>query len=111
MSITLLPVRLRLVSVPKQSLPLLTHPVIRNIFFADGAGRYNSSTRPRFFTITENQLEVTIVLDMDSASKDFAPLVPFCPGMIICESVFTALQVDDVYGMGMSHRMFFCPPL
>ncbi|RUS23771.1 hypothetical protein BC938DRAFT_474648 [Jimgerdemannia flammicorona] len=101
MSISLLPVSLRLVSVPKPAHALLAHPVIRNIFFDRPA---HLSKSPGFFSITENQLEVTIIVDKDSANDDFAPLIPLCPGMVISDHVFTALQVDDDYGMEYSGR-------
>ncbi|KAI8588917.1 hypothetical protein BDZ88DRAFT_420361 [Geranomyces variabilis] len=94
MSITILSVRLLLLTLPKTSLPLLAHPILKALHF------HASPLSDRFFSYTENHLEVSIVADVETVARDFA-VIP-CAGMVICPDPFRALQVDSNGVLGNS---------
>ncbi|KAJ3046488.1 hypothetical protein HK097_000816 [Rhizophlyctis rosea] len=86
-SISILPVRLKLLTLPKESLPGIMHAVVRNLYFR---------RRDTFFSYTENSLEVSIVADVETVARDF-PKPAACPGLVVCEDPFRALQIDSEY--------------
>ncbi|KAJ3158855.1 hypothetical protein HDU86_002543 [Geranomyces michiganensis] len=86
MSITILSVRLLLLTLPKTSLPLLAHPILKALHF------HPSPLCDRFFSYTENHLEVSIIADVETIARDFASIP--CAGMLICPDPFRALQID-----------------
>ncbi|KAI8905297.1 hypothetical protein DFJ77DRAFT_479580 [Powellomyces hirtus] len=88
MSITILPVRLQLLSLPKEALPGIMHAVVKNLHFR---GRNDT-----FFSYTENHLEVSIIADTDTVAHDFARYSSTTPGLVICPDPFRALQIDGV---------------
>ncbi|KAJ3180294.1 hypothetical protein HDU87_002173 [Geranomyces variabilis] len=94
MSITIPSFRLLLLTLPKTSLPLLAHPILKALHF------HPSPPSDRFFSYTENHLEVSIVADVETVARDFA-IIP-CAGMVICPDPFRALQVDSNGVLGNS---------
>ncbi|KAI8816858.1 uncharacterized protein EV422DRAFT_272412 [Fimicolochytrium jonesii] len=92
MSITILPMRLQLITLPKASLYGIMQPVVKNLFFREKAS---------FFSYTENALEVSIIADVDTVQHDFAAVS--CPGLIICADPFRAMQVDSDSGYGLDN--------
>lgn len=96
MSISLLPVRLQLLTFPKESLPFVAHAIIKNVLF---------KKQNKFFSYTENSMEISIIADVETIENDFPKNnSPTCPGLCICEDPFRALQVDNEYGLEMSGK-------
>jgi hypothetical protein len=94
MSITILPHRLRLLSIPKASLHLFTQSLIRNIIFPPDD--------QSIFSITETAFEISIVADAETIERDF---VKFSEGtnIEIMDDLFRALVLGDeglVYNSG-----------
>ncbi|KAJ3283120.1 Cytosolic arginine sensor for mTORC1 subunit 2 [Borealophlyctis nickersoniae] len=90
-SISILPVRLKLLTLPKETLPGVMHAIVRNLYFR---------RRDTFFSYTENSLEISIVADVETVEKHFPkPGLPSCPGLVVCEDTFRALQIDSEYGL------------
>jgi len=95
MSISLLPVRLQLLTFPKESLKYVTHAILKNVLFK----------KNKFFSYTENSMEISIIADVETIEKDFPKNnSPTCPGICICEDPFRALQIDNEYGLEMSGK-------
>jgi len=96
MSISLLPVRLQLLTFPKESLPFVAHAIIKNVLF---------KKQNKFFSYTENSMEISIIADVETIENDFPKNnSPTCPGLCICEDPFRALQIDNEYGLEMSGK-------
>ncbi|KAL6617901.1 hypothetical protein U3516DRAFT_629007 [Neocallimastix sp. 'constans'] len=96
MSISLLPVRLQLLTFPKESLPYVTHAILKNVLF---------KKQNKFFSYTENSMEISVIADIETIEKDFPKNnSPTCPGICICEDPFRALQIDNEYGIDMSGK-------
>jgi len=96
MSISLLPVRLQLLTFPKESLPFVAHAILKNVLF---------KKKNKFFSYTENSMEISIIADVETIEKDFPKNnSPTCPGICICEDPFRALQIDNEYGLEMSGK-------
>ncbi|KAI9014954.1 hypothetical protein BC832DRAFT_546898 [Gaertneriomyces semiglobifer] len=93
MSISILPMRLQLLTLPRENLSMVMSAVVRNLYY-----RKNDA----FFSLTENALEVSIVADVESVSRDF-PTPAQCPGLAICPDPFRALQIDNDAAYGMDH--------
>ena len=91
MSITILPHRLRLLSIPKASLRQFTQSLIRNIIFPPDD--------QSIFSITETAFEISIVADAETIERDF---VRFREGtnIEIMDDLFRALVLGDE-GLGM----------
>ena len=92
MSITILPHRLRLLSIPRASLHQFTQSLTRNIVFPP-------DDQP-IFSITETAVEISIVADAETVERDF---VPFREGtnIEIIDDLFRALVLSDEEGLGM----------
>ncbi|KAI9105351.1 hypothetical protein DFS34DRAFT_599043 [Phlyctochytrium arcticum] len=92
MSITILPMRLQLLTLPRESMPFIMHAIVKNLYF-----------RPKdtFFSYTENSLEVSIVADVTTVATDF-PAPQQCPGLVVCPDPFRALQIDMGVGLDNS---------
>ncbi|CAG8600825.1 8201_t:CDS:2 [Paraglomus occultum] len=86
MSITILPHRLRLLSIPKASLHLFAQSLTRNIVFPP-------DDQP-IFSITETAVEISIVADAETVERDFAR---FREGnnIEIMDDLFRALVLGD----------------
>ncbi|ORX58399.1 hypothetical protein BCR36DRAFT_343556 [Piromyces finnis] len=96
MSISLLPVRLQLLTFPKESLPYVTHAILKNVLF---------KKQNKFFSYTENSMEISIIADVETIENDFPKNnSPTCPYLCICEDPFRALQIDNEYGLEMSGK-------
>jgi len=96
MSISLLPVRLQLLTFPKESLPYVTHAILKNVLF---------KKQNKFFSYTENSMEISIIADVETIKNDFPKNnSPTCPGLCICEDPFRALQIDNEFGLEMSGK-------
>ncbi|KND00427.1 uncharacterized protein SPPG_04748 [Spizellomyces punctatus DAOM BR117] len=94
MSITILPMRLTLLTLPKESLSCVMHAMVKNLYFR---------RKDTFFSYTENSLEVSIVADVETAANDF-PTPAICPGLVICPDPFRALQIDSDTGLDNSAK-------
>lgn len=86
MPILLLPNRLQLLTLPKASLPAITHPLLRALFFP--------ANRGALFSLTENALEISIVADIETLEHFSSP----CPGLRVTSDIFRALQIETEDG-------------
>lgn len=98
MSILILPNRLRLLTLPKTSLPSVTHALLRSLFFP--------VSRDTLFSYTENALEISIVADIATVEHFDSN----CPGLRVSSDIFRALQIDNEYGLGESSLVSRQPP-
>ncbi|KAI8810094.1 hypothetical protein BJ742DRAFT_770525 [Cladochytrium replicatum] len=86
MLITVLPYRLQLITLPVSSLSCISHAVIKNLFFRG---------KDKFFSYTQNSLEVSIIAEVETAANDFPDNgSALAPNIIKTDDVFRALQVD-----------------
>ncbi|KAI9026293.1 hypothetical protein DFJ74DRAFT_663910 [Hyaloraphidium curvatum] len=89
--VTILPNRLRLLTLPKSSLPGVTHALLRSFFFAESSA---------LFSFTENALEISIVADLETVAHfDLS-----APGLRVSADVFRALQIDNEEGLDNAGR-------
>ncbi|KXS13208.1 hypothetical protein M427DRAFT_136786 [Gonapodya prolifera JEL478] len=98
MSVSILPNRLQILTCPKSSLRCIAHAVIRNLLFP--------RSRENFFSYTENALEVSIIADVSTVKEDFPPSgSPLCPGLVIAEDPFRALEIEYDYDESSGQRI------
>ncbi|KAI8056596.1 hypothetical protein BDF22DRAFT_203241 [Syncephalis plumigaleata] len=92
MSIFLLPARVQLLSLPPAQRACLTHAITKSVFFP--------RKRDTFFNYTENSLEISIIAEVDTVVKDFAPIVQRYPVKLVIEAdVFRVLEIDTAVGL------------
>lgn len=100
-TITLLPVALSLVHIPRSRLPFLTNPILRQLL----------QPNPTFLNITCNEIELSIFAE--HCDNDFSN-VPLSPGedqVEISDQKWNVLQIDthsDQNGSGTSGHPFAC---
>ncbi|KAL1925210.1 uncharacterized protein VTP21DRAFT_93 [Calcarisporiella thermophila] len=101
MSITLLPARVQLLSVPTSDLPLLVRSIIKHVFPHHFGSSCSGSSPDAFFSYTDTGTEVSIIAEVEAMQADFAPLVGRVAARIT-EDVFRVLQVEDTSGIEAS---------
>nr|CAG8526263.1 2031_t:CDS:2 [Entrophospora candida] len=87
MSIFILPVRLHIVSIPKNIFRYSTHAILRYIIYPE--------RDQTLFSLTENDLEVSIITSAESIERDFIRLKQDYPSIEITEDAFRALILEN----------------
>ncbi|CAJ0635131.1 5916_t:CDS:2 [Entrophospora sp. SA101] len=87
MSIFILPVRLHIVSIPKNIFRYSTHAILRYIIYPE--------RDQTLFSLTENDLEVSIITSAESIERDFIRLKQDYPSIEITDDAFRALILEN----------------
>ena len=77
--ITLLDPKLQISSFPRDQIDRISHGLIKHLFF--------SGSKPLFFSLTENEMEISLIMDAEFKFPAYAD-------QSSCSDVFRALQVE-----------------